>query len=312
MEYVARLHLKTECGDNLGDLVAFCLNHEKQYLAIGWSYVYEDKYLYNIKTFSDYYHAVREEEHRKNKRLNSALNVFGEADENALFWTRDHQGFYWICRVTEKAKPYYDPEKDIGALLPIQAYKVGLEVPGQIKATFNRKNGGTVERIYDDIIIEYSKYIYNEESRKQNISSGFSYSYKPIRGSILDNLPAFDLEELVISYLQLKQNYYVLSNSIANKSTTIKVECELISRDLSNPKKAVVQVKGGRTTEIDAADYKVYSDAGYTVYLYAPKIVNLDGMENIIGITRKELLAFYQEYKAALPDSVTKWDNLFI
>jgi len=45
-------------------------------------------------------------------------------------------------------------------------------------------------------------------------------------------------------------------NSIANKSTTIKIECELIGRDKNNKKKAVVQVKGGKTKSIDALSYK--------------------------------------------------------
>ena len=75
-------------------------------------------------------------------------------------------------------------------------------------------------------------------------------------GSILDNLPDLELEELVIAYLQIKKNFYVLSNSIANKSTTIKIECELIGRDKNNKKKAVVQVKGGKTKSIDALSYK--------------------------------------------------------
>lgn len=41
-------------------------------------------------------------------------------------------------------------------------------------------------------------------------------------------------------------------------SITIKVECELISRDKNNPQKAVVQVKGGKSKTINALDYKSY------------------------------------------------------
>lgn len=36
---------------------------------------------------------------------------------------------------------------DIGAVLPIEAYKVGLNIPGQIKASFNRPCAGTAESI---------------------------------------------------------------------------------------------------------------------------------------------------------------------
>ena len=38
---------------------------------------------------------------------------------------------------------------DIGALLPIVAYKVGMDVPEQIKASFNRPNGGILKNICD-------------------------------------------------------------------------------------------------------------------------------------------------------------------
>ena len=167
-----------------------------------------------------------------------------------LFWTRDLQGNYWVCRATGKAIPKYDQVMDIGAVLPVLAFKVGMQIPGQIKASFNRPRAGIAEGIYDEIIVEYSKHIYNK------LSGINKYEYNQLSGSILDNLPDLELEELVIAYLQIKKNFYVLSNSIANKSTTIKIECELIGRDKNNKKKAVVQVKGGKTKSIDALSYK--------------------------------------------------------
>ncbi|MDU6318102.1 MAG: hypothetical protein E6578_08750 [Streptococcus mitis] len=60
--------------------------------------------------------------------------------------------------------------------------------------------------------IEYSKLLFNKFSNKNY------FEITPYRGDLPENLPEFDLEELVISYLQVKENYYVLSNSIANKS----------------------------------------------------------------------------------------------
>ena len=63
-----------------------------------------------------------------------------------------------------------------------------------------------------------------------------------LANNVIANLPDFELEELVISYLQIVKGYYLLSNSIANKSTTVKIECQLISRDVNDVKKAVVQV----------------------------------------------------------------------
>jgi hypothetical protein len=296
VERVTRIHLKTS-GESRKELIDFCLNSEKQYVAIGWSGAFETNP--SIKSYEDYYYAVKE---RYNCRADHSHNVFWNAKPNDLFWTRDLDGIYWICRATDKAMPMYIPKLDIGAVVPVCAYKYGLEVPGQIKASFNRPRGGVCQDFKDEIIIEFSKSTYNEKS-----GTAF-YEIKPITGNLLDNLPDFELEELVISFIQLHEDYYLLSNSIAKKSTTIKIECELIHRNKNRLKKAVVQVKGGRNKCIDALDYKSYDDAGYMVYLYAPHIVNLDKLKNAIYISREQLLSFYKDYKSILPDSITKWE----
>lgn len=300
INYVTRIHLKTACN-NRKKLIDFCLNGEEKYVAIGWSYVYKsnDK----IENYEKYYKVVK----NKSKKINHALNVFKETEKNDLFWTRDLEGNYWICRAEGKAISKNREDIDVGAVVPVEAYKVGLEVPGQIKASFTRPNGGICERIKsdDDIIKEYSKYIFNELSGKE------LYKYKKENGEFIDNLPDFDLEELVISYIQLEKNYYLLSNSIAKHSTTIKIECEFISRDLNNIRKSVVQVKGGKRTSLDAKEYEQYINEGYIVYLYAPEVKDIDKVKNCEEITRNELLLFYEKYKKILPESITKWENMF-
>ena len=129
-------------------------------------------------------------------------------------------------------------------------------------------------------------------------------------GDIISNLPDFELEELVISYIQIKYDYYVLSNSIANKSTTIAIECEFMSRNFNNPKLAVVQVKGEKG-EIDVSLYKTYLEKGYEVFFYSMNYQNKEAHDQIIYIERKELIDFYQQYKPALPESITHWEDLF-
>lgn len=235
-----------------------------------------------------------------------------------MFWARDHNGYYWICRVTGDARVLNYEEKiwknsggwDVGAALPVEAYNVGMEVPGQIKASFNRCNGGTVQKIKDELIYQFSKYVFNEKSGKE-----YYYVKKENNNNWLNNLPEFDLEELVISYLQIEYGYYVLSNSIANKSTTIKIECELMSRKLksNNPEKAVVQVKGGNAT-INAIDYKEFYDKGYKVYLYAGgrvKSPDEDMKYKYEIITSEDILEFYMTHKRILSESITKWENIF-
>ncbi len=297
---VSRINLKTNCPyEKRNNLIDYCLKSDKQYVAIGWSYIYEnDSSTNSITCYSDYYTAVCD----TLNRVNHALNVFWNAEEDDLFWTRDLDGNYWICRAKGKAESLYVKDLDIGAIVPVEAYRVGLEVPGQVKASFNRANGGTSEDFHNEQIIEYSKFTFNKYSKRNH------YSYKPLEGDIIDNLPDFDLEELVISYLQIEKNYYVLSNSIAQKSTTIKIECEMIGRSLDEKKKAVVQVKGKKGA-IDASSYKSFLEDGYTVYFFAPQIFNMT--DDYIEIKRDSLIAFYNKYKKILPESITKWEKMF-
>jgi len=305
---VRRINLKTDCKDEREGrkkLMAYCLEGENQCLAIGWSDCAR-----NALTIDDYYDNYMEYLKKaggKANRTNPVINVFRNVGINDLFWTRDLNGYYWICRTIEKPRVLFCEELDIGAVLPVKAYRVGLEVPGQIKASFNRPRGGTCEELHYEIIREYSKYTYNNLCTKKEIPP---YQVNIIQTeNFLENLPDFELEELVISYLQLTQNYYVLSNSIAKKSTTIKIECELMGRDLKNPKKAVVQVKA---KTIHASDYVAYAKNGFYVYLYAPIIDQTDNMpNNVIILKTEDLLEFYCSYKPILPESITKWQNLF-
>lgn len=299
-DYVTRINLKTATNQR-EKLINFCLHEENQCLAIGWSCVD-----FESDDYSAFYSIVVEYVHGQKRRLNPALNIFKEARENHLFWTRDLYGVYWICRVKKPAKAYLNKELDIGAVLPVEAYKFGLEVPGQIKASFNRARGGIVQRLHYPAIIEYSKFVFNKLSGKNYYALNLA-----IANNVIENLPDFELEELVISYLQIVKGYYLLSNSIANKSTTVKIECQLISRDVNDVKKAVVQVKGPKAPALNALSFKDYENKGYYIYLYAPKVDNLEEMKNVIQITTEELQAFYKEYKAILPESITQFENLF-
>lgn len=311
-DYVTRINLKT-ATDHRKELIDFCLNGKNvftddekaqgkaQFLAIGWSCVD-----FESDDFSMFYNTVVEYVHGQKRRLNPALNIFNEACVNDLFWTRDLDGAYWICRVKNPAKAYLNRELDIGAILPVEAYKFGLEVPGQIKASFNRARGGIVQRLHYPAITEYSKFVFNKLCGEDYYNINLS-----IANNVIENLPDFELEELVISYLQIVKGYYLLSNSIANKSTTVKIECQLISRDVNNVKKAVVQVKGPKANELNASEFKAFEDEGYYIYLYAPGVKKLEEMKNVIQITTEELQEFYREYKAILPESITQFENLF-
>jgi hypothetical protein len=85
----------------------------------------------------------------------------------------------------------------------------------------------------------------------------------------------------------------------------------MISREIDNPRKAVVQVKGKKAKGLDALEFKQYVDEGYLVYLYAPRVINLDKIGNVVRIGNKDLLDFYEKNKLILPASITQWEDLF-
>ncbi|MDE6618497.1 MAG: ribonuclease D [Clostridiales bacterium] len=296
---VTRIHIKPS-GDDRNGLLQYCLdNAQKQFVVIGWSRIREackDK----IRNFDDLWNCVKE----TTRRINPALNVFWSAKKDDLFWTRDSRtGEYWICRALDVANvDYYNTTWDLGAQIPVEAYCVGFSIAGQLLRSFNKARGGIVQTNFSNDIVNYSKYIFNKCSGKQY------YNLEPIQGDIIDNLPPEEMEELVITYLQVKKNYYVSSNSIAQKSTTPNIECILFSRDKANPLKAVVQVKSGHFS-LDGENYKEYVEAGYKVYLYAEYCYNTN-LANIIQITRQELTEFYNEYKTILPNSIVSWEKL--
>ena len=140
------------------------------------------------KNYRDYYDIVKESEKRNGKRINSALNTFLDTKADDLFWTRDLDGMYWICRAKGEAIPNCDKELDIGAVVPVEGYLVGLEVPGQISGSFNRVNGGIKQSLdKEKEIVEYSKYMFNSRAGR-NV-----YEVKKMEGGLLNNLSSFDL-----------------------------------------------------------------------------------------------------------------------
>ena len=109
MDQVIRFNLKTDCKDR-ARLLEYCLNGRKQFLAIGWSYIYkeiENKETKKIEKFQEFYDAVKEVV----PRINHVFNVFLEVKKDDLFWTRDLDGYYWICRAIGEPKIKCDYDK---------------------------------------------------------------------------------------------------------------------------------------------------------------------------------------------------------
>ncbi len=318
--YPVRIHLKTRCEKRPG-LIDFCLGKHPANcrLAIGWSCVHKENGYGEgnfIPSFGTFYEltqkSVYKEQEREGKRHSTppVLNKFKDAEIDDLFWTRDLDGMYWICRVIGSPVSHYDKKLDIGAYLPVEAYSVGDEVPGALKASFNRGNGGTSARIEDETVLAYSQYQFNKLSNTRTYKISKSETSKQ---DILSNLPDLDLEELVITYIQIMYDYYLSSGSIAKRSTTEKIECYFYKRHDNGklPKRAVAQVKGGDKAQLDAQDFKCYADKGNQVFLFAPHVDNENVDPLVCAIKRDELRNFYFKNKKLLPDSITQWEDIF-
>ena len=81
-----------------------------------------------------------------------------------------------------------------------------------------------------------------------------------------------------------------------------------MGRDKNIFKKAVVQVKGGKTKKLEEEWFNSYIDNGYEVFLFAPVVIANTGKCTII--TKTEIEEFYKEYKSILPESITKWESI--
>ena len=104
MKNTIRINLNPGGCNDRKHLIDLCLNNpDQQYLAIGWSYVYDKED--TINNYEDYYWAVKKYENEQGHRINTVHNKFRYAEIDDLYWARDMEGFYWICRVIERPNP---------------------------------------------------------------------------------------------------------------------------------------------------------------------------------------------------------------
>ena len=94
---VTRINLKPG-AESRSDLIRYCLFGEKQYIAIGWSGAFEVNP--EIKTYEEYYYAVKE---KYRKKYNHVHNVFRDAKE----------GFTKLKDTTLKTHAYITSKQNI-------------------------------------------------------------------------------------------------------------------------------------------------------------------------------------------------------
>ena len=294
------MHLKRSDYTMRQNLISYCL--ENHVLALGWSFLYEAKYNYNIRTIQDLVTAA----HLYYGADKKPVSTFAKLVPGDLIWTRDLDGFYYICKVLEHPSAVYDDSLDIGAIIKVDIHKVGISVPGTIVHRFSTPRSPTIQRIVTpEYITHYSEELYAH-------LCGEPIAHIPIQYDLFQLLDGFDLEELVIDYLQITRNYYLSKNSVAKNDSTIKIECELYPRNpLSGNPCAVLQVKGGNYGSPDLVQkYRVYAKSGKAVFLFFSNENYGEPVEGIEYIFREDLLSFAKTYRNVLPPAVTHWINL--
>ena len=285
--YVYRIHIKPAETASRATTFQYCLDNGL--LGVGWRLRGES--IIRTKDWNEY--------HRKASKnydnLNTCQYIQRWVTEGDLVWTRDPAGQYYLARVASGWEYWTSQEGiendiDIANIFRCDIRKVEEldAVPGKIIACF--RAGRTIQAIYDKKAIAYSKYLWNELSGRQIYEvSKDEYS------DIFMLLDAEETEDVVFLFLQTK-GWYVVPNS--RKADTMSFEYLLIHR--SNHERAYVQVKtGGQTLYTDE-----YSHFKHKVFLFQSKDHKENDTENVIWISKQELLNFMKDNKELLPKAI--------
>lgn len=287
MTTLYRMHLKTDVKtlELRQRLIETCL--DQQFLAIGWSYLYEK---YTIQSIDD----LCEKEKKETGKLPSALKIFKNIEVNDLIWTRDLNGNGYLCRVKDKAKTVSVPQLDIGCILPVEIYLIGTNLPGRVISSFIPSKA--IQRVCDDKILYYSQLLYNMKSGSN------TYSRKKMELDLFGILHPLDVEELVCCYVQIKYNVFLSKNSVAKQDTTIKIEGEFFPRckDQCSFDSIVLQVKTG-SSYVPVSEYHSFVAQNKVVVLFFECEIYDEDAKGIECLTKKELLNFAYENEDILP-----------
>lgn len=281
-----RMHLKTDVKD-LGlrkELIGTCLNNG--FLAIGWSFLHQDR---EIKTPEDLINTAKEHY----GKVPPSLSTFLKVQPNDLIWTRDLDGCGFLCRVVSKAKPEVNHRLDIGCILEVENFKIGTSMPGRVVSSFIPSKA--IQQICDNKIMAFSQVLYNDKSKSDH------YEIKCKGLDLFGLLHPLDVEELVCCYVQIKFDAFLSKNSIAKKDTTIKIEGEFYPRSSNSDYESIVlQVKTGASW-VPVKEYSSYADNNKLVVLFFECEHYDSEYNNILCLSKQEILDFAYEYQDQLP-----------
>ena len=260
----------------------YCL--DENLLGVGWR-TNTNK---NTKDWEEYFNEATEIHGKLN--ICSYINKWVEKDD--LVWTRSTHGEYYLAKVLSGweywvGKKSIQNDIDIANIFRVSFQKIPIDmVPGKVVACFRAPR--TIQEIADHKALEYSKYLWNRLTEKQDYEVAIS-SFKDIFMMLDDE----ETEDLVFLYLQ-QLGWFVVPNS--RKADTMSFEYLAVRPDTRE--KALTQVKTGSVC-LNTEKFSKYHEK---VYLFqSNELYEGDIPKNVICLKKDELYKFLKESLEWLP-----------
>jgi len=275
--YLFRIHIRPG-GGSAGMQETFEYCRRNGFLGVGW------------RTESNQSTADWEQYFSEASKIHNNLNVCKYINKwvsrGDLVWTRDINGQYYLARVRSGWEYWVGQESverdiDIANIFRVDFQNVAIDqVPGKVTACFRAAK--TIQKIADEKVTEYSKYLWN------NCTDSKVYDVDNSRLS--DVFMMLDDEETE----DQSRGWYVVPNS--RKADTMSFEYLAL-----NPKtgeRALTQVKTGNVN-LNREEYFRYP---YKVFLFQSNGLYCGKeAENVCCITRQELNDFLSQSLEWLP-----------
>jgi len=287
---IFRIHIRPTGGEaSKEETFEYCLKNEL--LGVGWR-------VSTIKSTRDWNEYFREAS-RIHNNLSICKYIKDNVHKDDLVWTRSPSRKYYLAKVLSEWE-YLTTEEavkkdiDIANVFRVKFREVPIDqVPGKVIATFRATR--TIQRIADEKVREYSKYLWNLLSGESYYSVDTS-KFKDIFMMLDDE----ETEDLVFLYLQSK-GWYVVPNS--RKKDSMRFEYLVV-----NPKtgeKAETQIKTGNVS----LNKEFFSKYSYKIFLFqSNELYEGNGADNVVCIKRNELEKFLEKSLNWLPAIFkTKW-----
>ena len=293
-----RLHLRPT-GLDPRNVVAHCLDNG--FLGLGWG---RTKHVpleeIEDESTADYLARHREAWGKRERSVHGLMEGVREGD---LIWARDAAGGFLLGRATGQAYRRFGDWAELRDMYHVVPAEIiggrsgkraiaDTEVPGAVKATFTRPRSPTFHRIHEGHLKDYTNWLFATKN------GAAEPTIEP--GPFLDMLDPYELEDLVVFWLQEQGWRIVLSSHAPN---TPRYEATFVHPEHGT---AGVQVKH-KGTDLDAGRYANDPQVD-RVFLFAASGNYGDARpDNVTIIGKDELIAFARERRAMLPPAIRYW-----